>query len=229
MAEHHLLLLLAAVLAPRAVQCHPPAQSVGDASAQYLEAYRRYNYTTPKSYLELISLYKSLLGRKRAKLTAAKERLQNGVEKIAQASAQVRAARRRRLWCCMTAARALRLAAMHARMPVLARTRCAWPCPPHMREQVADLQAVLREEQVVVAEKQAQTDALIVSIGKEKAVVDEAVEAGREDEEAASKLQNEVQAFQEECSADLAVGARGLGGWAARVCAHAYMRARMHA
>jgi hypothetical protein len=50
---------------------------------------RRYNYTTPKSYLELISLYKQLLERKRQELRAAKERLQNGVEKIAQASAQV--------------------------------------------------------------------------------------------------------------------------------------------
>lgn len=56
-------------------------------------------------------------------------------------------------------------------------------------------------------EKKAQTDELIVSIGKEKAVVDEAVEAGREDEEAASKLAEEVLAFQEECSKDLAAGA----------------------
>ncbi len=47
----------------------------------------------------------------------------------------------------------------------------------------------LKEEQIIVEEKKAQTDALIVSIGKEKAVVDEAVEAGREDEEAAGKLQ----------------------------------------
>lgn len=61
---------------------------MSEASQQYLETYRRYNYTTPKSYLELISLYKSLLARKRAELQAAKERLQNGVEKIAQASAQ---------------------------------------------------------------------------------------------------------------------------------------------
>lgn len=66
-----------------------PLQYVSEASQQYLETYRRYNYTTPKSYLELISLYKTLLARKRSELQAAKERLQNGVEKIAQASAQV--------------------------------------------------------------------------------------------------------------------------------------------
>jgi hypothetical protein len=68
------------------------------------------------------------------------------------------------------------------------------PAPPH---------APLLSK-IIVEEKKAQTDELIVSIGKEKAVVDEAVEAGREDEEAAAKLAADVQAFQEECSHDLA-------------------------
>lgn len=44
--------------------------SVVEASAAFLEQARRYNYTTPKSYLELISLYKSLLETKRADLKA---------------------------------------------------------------------------------------------------------------------------------------------------------------
>lgn len=70
---------------------------------------------------------------KREELKGAKERLENGVDKIAQASAQV-----------------------------------------------ADLQKNLKDEQIIVEEKKAQTDELIVSIGKEKAVVDEAVEASRE-------------------------------------------------
>lgn len=34
---------------------------VSEASVRFQEAYRRYNYTTPKSYLELIALYKMLL------------------------------------------------------------------------------------------------------------------------------------------------------------------------
>ena len=42
-----------------------------------------------QSYLELISLYKDLLARKREELRLDKERLENGVTKIAQASAQV--------------------------------------------------------------------------------------------------------------------------------------------
>jgi hypothetical protein len=48
--------------------------------------------------------------------------------------------------------------------------------------------------QIIVEEKKAATDALIVSIGREKAVVDEAVEAGRGDEEAAAALQVRWQA-----------------------------------
>lgn len=65
------------------------------------------------------ALPQALLDRKRRELRAAKERLVNGVEKIAQASAQV-----------------------------------------------ADLQMALKEEQVIVEEKKAATDNLIVSIGK---------------------------------------------------------------
>lgn len=59
------------------------------ASRRYFETARRYNYTTPKSYLELISLYKLLLAKQRATLAENKTRLENGVEKIAQASRQV--------------------------------------------------------------------------------------------------------------------------------------------
>lgn len=55
--------------------------------------YRRYNYTTPKSYLELISLYKQLLDKKRGQLTQAKQRLESGVDKIQQASMSIAAAR----------------------------------------------------------------------------------------------------------------------------------------
>lgn len=55
--------------------------------------------------------------------------------------------------------------------------------------QVADLQVNLKQEQIIVEEKKAKTGALIETIGQEKAVVDDAVEAGREDEEAAAKLQ----------------------------------------
>ena len=61
------------------------------------------------------------------------------------------------------------------------------PCCGHL--QVADLQTNLKQEQIIVEEKKTKTQALIETIGQEKAVVDQAVEAGREDEEAAAKLQ----------------------------------------
>ena len=54
---------------------------------------------------------------------------------------------------------------------------------------MSDLQVALKEEQIIVEEKKAATQALIESIGKKKAVADEAVEASRADEEAAGSLQ----------------------------------------
>ena len=56
---------------------------------RFLDTMRRYNYTTPKSYLEFGALYKMLLATKRLDLKQDKERLENGVDKISQASAQV--------------------------------------------------------------------------------------------------------------------------------------------
>lgn len=44
--------------------------SVNQASRQYLQSDRRYNYTTPKSFLEQISLYSRLLTTKNAELAA---------------------------------------------------------------------------------------------------------------------------------------------------------------
>ena len=131
-------------------------ESTTQAAIRFRDMLRRHIYSTPKSFLELISLYKNLLQSKRDELRGNRERLESGVDKIAQASAQV-----------------------------------------------ADLQVNLKEEQIIVEEKKAQTGALIVSIGQEKAVVDDAVEAGRGDEEACAALAEEVKAFQAECAKDL--------------------------
>ena len=54
--------------------------SVGDASTAFLEAERRFNYTTPKSFLDLIDLYKTMLAKKRQGVLQLKERLENGLE-----------------------------------------------------------------------------------------------------------------------------------------------------
>lgn len=63
--------------------------SVNGMSRYYLSNERRYNYTTPKSFLEQIKLYQNLLLKKRNELTAKMERLENGLQKLSSTSAQV--------------------------------------------------------------------------------------------------------------------------------------------
>ena len=63
--------------------------SVNQASRQYLQSDRRYNYTTPKSFLEQISLYSRLLATKNAELAAKVARLENGLDKLRSTAAQV--------------------------------------------------------------------------------------------------------------------------------------------
>lgn len=59
-------------------------------SKEYLVNDRRYNYTTPKSFLEHIKLYRSLLDLKSRELTSKVERLENGLQKLNSTTAQVR-------------------------------------------------------------------------------------------------------------------------------------------
>ncbi|XP_049855418.1 dynein beta chain, ciliary-like [Schistocerca gregaria] len=62
---------------------------VNEMSLTYLQNERRYNYTTPKSFLEQISLYSKLLHEKTAELQARIYRLTNGLEKLACTAQQV--------------------------------------------------------------------------------------------------------------------------------------------
>uniref|UniRef100_A0A8C4UZ95 Dynein axonemal heavy chain 17 n=1 Tax=Falco tinnunculus TaxID=100819 RepID=A0A8C4UZ95_FALTI len=63
--------------------------SVNEISRLYLSNERRYNYTTPKSFLEQIKLYQNLLFKKGNDLKAKMERLENGLQKLNSTSAQV--------------------------------------------------------------------------------------------------------------------------------------------
>lgn len=63
--------------------------SVNTASKLFLQNERRYNYTTPKSYLEQINLYSKLLNQKYCELQLKVERLENGLEKLKSTSKQV--------------------------------------------------------------------------------------------------------------------------------------------
>ena len=63
--------------------------SVNEASEEFLHNERRYNHTTPKSFLDLIELYKSMLMTKKSAMKLLKKRLENGLEKMQSAAEQV--------------------------------------------------------------------------------------------------------------------------------------------
>ena len=58
-------------------------------SQAYLANERRHNYTTPKSFLELINLYVKLLKMKHEELEGKMKRLENGLEKLRVTAVQV--------------------------------------------------------------------------------------------------------------------------------------------
>ena len=55
---------------------------VNKACTKFLQVERRYNYTTPKTFLELIKLYKNLLSAKRTETQQNIDRLETGLEKL---------------------------------------------------------------------------------------------------------------------------------------------------
>ena len=63
--------------------------SVTEVSNEFREKLRRYNYVTPKSFLELISFYRHLLGVKRDGVGKNIKRLDDGLAKLKQTSADV--------------------------------------------------------------------------------------------------------------------------------------------
>ena len=56
--------------------------SVSAMAVRFYSELRRYYYTTPTSYLELITLYTSMLTDKKREITAARQRVANGLEKL---------------------------------------------------------------------------------------------------------------------------------------------------
>ncbi|GAB0197572.1 dynein axonemal heavy chain 17 [Grus japonensis] len=62
--------------------------SVKEMSKTYLATERRYNYTTPKTFLEQIKLYQNLLSKKRSELTAKINRLEKGLTKLQSTASQ---------------------------------------------------------------------------------------------------------------------------------------------
>jgi dynein heavy chain, axonemal len=63
--------------------------SVTHASKEYFDTQRRYNYVTPKSYLELIGFYKFLLDQKRSEVQRQIDRLDVGLSTLRKTAADV--------------------------------------------------------------------------------------------------------------------------------------------
>ncbi|XP_069077648.1 dynein axonemal heavy chain 11-like [Pleurodeles waltl] len=63
--------------------------SVNEVSVKYQQNEKHYNYTTPKSFLEMIKLYQNLLSKKRKELVQKMERLENGLQKLQTTASQV--------------------------------------------------------------------------------------------------------------------------------------------
>ncbi|XP_030250577.1 dynein heavy chain 11, axonemal isoform X3 [Sparus aurata] len=63
--------------------------SVNQASEKYQRNEKRYNYTTPKSFLQQITLYSNLLGKSRAQLQHKMNRLDSGLQKLQTTASQV--------------------------------------------------------------------------------------------------------------------------------------------
>ncbi|XP_045470082.1 dynein axonemal heavy chain 7 [Harmonia axyridis] len=65
---------------------HTSTQTLSD---EFYERLRRHNYVTPTSYLEMISTFKTFLGRKREEILMLKSRYEVGLEKLDAAGAEV--------------------------------------------------------------------------------------------------------------------------------------------
>lgn len=58
-------------------------------SSRFFQMERRYNYTTPKTFLELIKLYTNVLGKKRQATQEAIDRLDTGITKLEKTQGEV--------------------------------------------------------------------------------------------------------------------------------------------
>nr|XP_009665828.1 PREDICTED: dynein heavy chain 1, axonemal [Struthio camelus australis] len=64
-------------------------QSVAKKCQEYLAELARHNYVTPKSYLEFLSIFSSLIGKKKQELKTAKNRMKSGLDKLLQTAEDV--------------------------------------------------------------------------------------------------------------------------------------------
>jgi len=63
--------------------------SIDEANSRFLKQARRFNYTTPKSFLELINFYKEILNKKRGNIEMNIQRFEQGLLILAQTQEKV--------------------------------------------------------------------------------------------------------------------------------------------
>ena len=131
--------------------------TVNAMSHVYLTQEKRYNYTTPKSFLEQIALYKSLLARKSSELQSNMDRMENGLTKLQSTAAQV-----------------------------------------------DDLKEKLKAQEIELADKNKEADALIQKVGVETEKVNKEKEIADVEKEKVRIINEDVSAKQKSCSEDLA-------------------------
>jgi dynein heavy chain len=64
-------------------------KSVEQNSVAFKQQLRRYNYVTPTSYLELLTMYKQILSAKRKEVGYQTNRLKSGLDKLESANKEV--------------------------------------------------------------------------------------------------------------------------------------------
>jgi dynein heavy chain, axonemal len=69
--------------------CVKVHMAVNDIAERYYTELKRRYYITPKSYLDLVSMYSVLLERRRTHLTEAQDRLTNGLSKLHETNTTV--------------------------------------------------------------------------------------------------------------------------------------------
>ena len=62
--------------------CQEMHQTVVHESHRFKEEQGRYNYVTPTSYLELLSIFSKIFKKKKDELIQAKRRTKNGLDKV---------------------------------------------------------------------------------------------------------------------------------------------------
>ena len=126
-------------------------------SDKYLVNERRYNCTTPKSFLEQIKLYQNLVKKKSKELHQNMERLENGLTKLQSTASQV-----------------------------------------------DDLKSKLASQEVELAQKNEDADALIERVGIETEKVSKEKEIADSEEQKVAVIAKEVGKKQVDCETDLA-------------------------